>query len=323
MKKLLCVVLSLCFMFSLVSCGNNMSFDSEEEMFAHLNGIWQCGEEYYIFDDGTVCEVNDSAIVYDLKKYFVEYIKGNGYDAYATLGQDEALNAIKPSVLESYKISYTANPKKSIIVFQAGSEFEVTMTLTEDQLQGEDGVYTKLSDAVDFSNEHFGKCFTSAINQFKPSPDDFVLSLDKCTEKLKSYHSEINSYIAVNDEMWTDTGSAGVYNGTLLRPKGSLVFSKKFGSEKYTYSYMPSGNDRVTVVTDTSGTQTMTHMVRDALVFISEYPLALSANELVDRYNTESTVGEFGTLGFTVSVEGIKYEIYKTSGSTTVRIEIL
>lgn len=327
--KLLAIVFVFTIIFNISGCAEDVqgkSFDNVEEMRSYLSGIWQLKDmpigkdKYYLFSKDKIYEFGTDNISIGIQSYISSLTK-ESYKKFDTANIEDALIYLAGYIEKDYEFlcsNYEYNHEKGIIDFSR-DDYENIMILGDDGIyfKGyEENIYKKISDEPVFSEEIFGEIYHSIKDNYKIPLEKYLLSTNDCAEKLKEKYPEINSYILVSDDgtkIYTNNGEVSSDKSFLVSDV-TVLFSKKNDFGQYTYLYGRK-NESVTV-RDTSGATNLEDLIKDALICISEYPEALTVDELLSRFEKEAQV-KSGTYDLNITESGITYRILKTTSITS------
>lgn len=156
-----------------------------------------------------------------------------------------------------------------------------------------------------------------SLSQFRPTAKEYAYI-------IKELHPEINSYTLAHDDgefvMYSDTGlTGGNYSDVWMYSEKTFVFTDGTGNGEYSINYFTYSG--LVVVTDDTGADLRT-MLRDALAWFNGYPLAPTADELINLFN-ENAKTTSGVTQYIHTQDNITYQIViSNAGYTTVRIEL-
>ncbi len=326
-KRLLAGVISVILMLSFAGCGSQ--FENKEEMWEYLNGVWESDNEgnYFIFTDNKFIEINDVSIGYSIEEFFSDYIENKGYEAFKTLTAADSSTDVMVKIkdyevddclfdFEAGKI-FDGDPYERII--KINKELQNTITVIDDD---DEVTYTKISDSFNLNSEQFLTLFNETKENYKIDVKKFKISLQEYYEKLKENHSEIDSYILINDsennKMYSDTGSLTNFNSFLSISDKIVLFSKKYNDSKYIVTY----NEDCTTVTDSSGIVSFDVMLDDALCFLKDCPVALTAQQLRENFENEAEL-RYGKRVYERRIDGIHYLVTSRDGTRMVMVNFV
>ncbi|MEE1245332.1 MAG: hypothetical protein UHM16_06675 [Acutalibacteraceae bacterium] len=154
-----------------------------------------------------------------------------------------------------------------------------------------------------------------------------ILSNEKLSEKIKEKNPEINSLTLISDVnnsyVYSDSGNSNSYTTAFVSSENSVMFSTKSGQNKFVYSYSVLDNDKITVIQDSICSKQFVDVLEEALLFVSKYPKALTAEQLLNNFETECST-QNGAKIYEAKIDGIKYyvQVMINNGNRTIRIAV-
>ena len=197
MKKILCLLLVVCSLLTcLNACGEQVKpeetqppmFESEGAMMTHLNGIWLVAnkaenQEYYIFQNGELFYLDDTAFLSKTTEYLEATLSNEGNEALLNTTFETAINSLTENKFlgDAIKLD-NIDTKNGIITFNTVPDGSVcskisigenSVTVTDN----ENFTFTLTQFAPDctFNHEHFQNIFVAAKQPYQ----------DKIEEQLK------------------------------------------------------------------------------------------------------------------------------------------
>lgn len=327
--KLLVIVFVFVIIFNMTGCNEDVqgkSFDNVKEMQSYLSGIWQLKDmsmdkdKYYMFSKDKIFEFGTDNISIGIQSYLSSLTK-ESYKKFENANIEDSLTYLLGYIEKDYRFlcsNYEYNHEKGIIDFSKDGNEDI-MIIGDDKIyfKGyEEYIYKKISDKPVFDEEIFGEIYRSIKDNYKIPLEKYLLSTNDCAEKLKEKYPEINSYILVSDDgtkIYTNNGAVSSDKSFLVSDV-TVLFSKKNASGQYIYLYELE-KESITV-RDTSGATSLEDLIKDALICVSEYPNALTVDELLSRFENEAQV-KSGTYDLNITESGITYRILKTTSFTS------
>lgn len=153
---------------------------------------------------------------------------------------------------------------------------------------------------------------------------DCLLSSEDYHQEIEKAHPEIASYTLVpnSENLYTDTGSGTDYTDMyMISENGAYIFTKKNGTSKYLVNYSPALT--MVLVQVSVGMGTIEDATADAVALFKNYPGALTAEELYEKFQTEGKyVTEYAKpyTQYLDTINGIEYNILSNSEYVAVRL---
>lgn len=229
MKKVIGLIVLCGLLLSLAACGAPQ-FESQETMFAQLNGMWidETTGKYYIFQDGNAYTLFDSSFTYALESHFSSVLREKGIDALVQLDLQTALNGMGVEKILGSTSDLQADPKKGTMILDPGAYIEEHISVRPEGVTVKEASeetaspLSKIANSTDFSGKHFAELFAEAKENYRISTDQFWADTKEYGAMVKAFNSEIDGW-----ELTTQNETTTIYESNKWVPdiSSSLVIT--------------------------------------------------------------------------------------------------
>ena len=343
MKKVLAAIIVLAVLVGITACGNSC-FKSQEDMFAYLNGMWVVDDldrnEYYIFQDGQVHQMEDWSFKHEMETYLDDTLKNTGLEALCRLDYKTVLATLRTEdILGNPYSGIEINYQKGTIVLNKDESNEKHIIVNESSVgikyakEEDTTLLKKISDEVDFTGAHFEDLFNDAKNNYTVSTTQFWTNTKEYGAMVKAFNSEVDGW-----ELTTQNDTTTIYESNKWVPdiSGSLIitdtlvsFSKEVSLyNKWTYGidFNPSfkvlytpGNSVIIQDIDNMSLN-MVLLIQYAANAFRQFPGALDHIEVYNLIAKEFENGNYtiedGWAKVEIKVNGISYRVMQGTSGT-------
>lgn len=327
-KRILATILSLFLLLTFTGCkeriqlkGNLSKFETEEKMIEHLIGVWEIDDNYYVFSKNGVVEILEEDIRLIVEDYFDSVVIDGEIDL-DSIDAKSAFDYVEKKRKGKWDTEIIYNVSESSIMLNVG-----LLYITDKGLEDDKGnIYIKISDKPKIDETLFPNLLENAKANYEIPLDKAILSNKQLETKLKEYYPDINNLILVSEEngihVYTSSGSvdSSTYSMAYIYSDKQIMFSKKTGGKQFVYNYQ----DNEVMVGDDICSKDLIDVLSEALLFVSKYSKALSAEELLDKFEKESSV-KYGAKSYDKTIDGIQYKIVTSTydGSRRIIVKIV
>lgn len=338
MKKFVTVLMFCLLLVCATACSNNMKFDSEEAMLAHMEGMWVIDtvldeKEYYIFQGGKIYTSSDHQYSSQVEQSLEEIANSGNTEAFPYQTFDVVSQRLYVEDLMYLQENVTFKPDKGTIILDAGKGYETRIVIGENAIERfENGnefglTLIKLADAPDFKTDHFRELFQAVRDEWTVPIEHFICTTEEYLTPLAYMHSVIQNFTLVSESNGTSVYTLG---GIVDDPYGALILSEEnimfFFGEDYkgdllrSVEYRPKGNYNI-MITDRT-TADLGELLLYTVPVLENVPGAYSkVADMLALYEQQSTVSG-GVRSLDVTIEGITYRINRTTDNMETVITI-
>lgn len=317
MKKWIGIILCIGLTLAFVGCGDNgLEFDSQSQMVSYLKGIWEHEGNYYIISEDKIMSTDNGDIADIMEDYFVTAIMDD--DNLEGLKAEETFGYVQKNLEDNVDDITTYDIKRGRIVING----EESIFITNEGLKGKfDWLYSKISEVPAINKDVFEELFEKTKSNIPL--EKTILTTEKISQKIKQFHPEINSLTLASDSgIYTDSGDCTDWTTCFISTGTDVRFMKGRIQNTFTYTCTEMTSGYVTVVMDVTRSKPLIDDLKEALLFVSKYPKALTAEQLLNKFESEYRT-EYGAKELKVKRDGISYRIIVPNDSTkgiTIRI---
>lgn len=306
-----------------VLVNGKMKFKSSEEMHEYMHGVWEVSlqGEYLIFDDNNIYFLNEYYLDNHFEPMFLE-AKKNSEEALQNLKFD---NCLKDKSLEEIADKVTNAqiiPQDGIIKINPDSKHGEIIRIKKDGVEycedasdGEYRTFTRVHDKADLNFDSIEEYFEESKSSYKPSAKKFIPTPKEYIEKLRNEIPALNSLqLAYDDDdfvLYSNNGKTQNYTDYMKYDKTTGSCTIALDPSRFLIVF----EDGTLSIADKTS-RSLSELLQYVEVLIGDYPLALTAEEMVEKYNEEATVLS-GSKLMNTTVDGIGYTIQiSTTGAT-------
>lgn len=340
MKKVIGLIVLCGLLLSLAACGAPQ-FESQEAMFAQLNGMWidETTGKYYIFQDGNAYTLFDSSFTYALESHFSSVLREEGINALVQLDFQTALNGMGVEKILGSASDIQADPKIGTMILDPGAYIEEHISIGPEGItvkeagEGTASHLSKIANSADFSGEHFADLFTETKENYTIPTSQFWMDTKEYGAMVKAFNSEIDGW-----ELTTQNETTTIYESNKWVPdiSGSLIitdtlvsFSKEVSllnewtdgidfNPSFKVLYTP-GNSVIIQDIDNMSLN-MGLLIQYAANAFRQFPGALDHKEVDTLIAKEFEKGNYtiedGWAKVEIKVDGITYRVMQGTSGT-------
>lgn len=335
MKKLLALLLAVVCMGCIFSGCGNAKFESNEAMYDYLKGTWKYShdehlifdgereDEYLFFDGESVYVCSNSKYTDYFEEAFLNAWTEGGEEAFNSLTFEKALENVS---LEKIAFKYTdvANyASKGTIKIDEDSEYCGIIQIKETGVEYKDKyldefyILEKVSDEIDFNIEYIKEDYQQQKEKYQLPVKEFIPNPKEYAEKLKKVFPDISGWNLAHDAekstIYSDTGSTTNYQEVISITDKNVMLSKYNKNLTILYDANADSDTPSLFVHDKSGLH-LSEVLGSVEVFLEDYPKAMDMDELIKQLLENGKVSN-GARDYEITVDGIKYRIWRANGS--------